>query len=148
MIACSFFGPGARFHHVGLAVESIRSVSPDSEPRVEHTQKVSLAFVSLDGVTVELLEPFGDDSPILRNLRAGVKLLHLCFEVPDLDAAVASGKAAGFHRISRPVETGIFPGRRVVWVLSAHYGLIELLEGDAAVAAVGSRGPAAGNGGA
>ena len=132
MIACSFFGPGVRFHHVGLAVESIRSVSPESEPRVEHAQKVSLAFISLDGVTLELLEPFGDDSPILRNLRAGVKLLHLCFEVPDLDAAVAAGKAAGFHRISRPVETEVFPGRRVVWVHNAHYGLIELLEGDPA----------------
>lgn len=130
MIACSFFGPGARFHHVGLAVDSIRAVSPESEPRIEHPQKVSLAFVSLDGVTVELLEPFGDDSPILRSLRAGVKLLHLCFEVPDLDLAVAACQAAGFHRISRPVETEVFPGRRVVWVHSAHYGLIELLEGD------------------
>lgn len=134
MITCSFFGPGARFHHVGLAVESIRAVSPASDPRVEHAQKVSLAFVSLDGVTVELLEPFGDDSPILRNLRAGVKLLHLCFEVPDLEAAVTAGKAAGFHRISRPVETEVFPGRSVVWVHSPHCGLVELLEGGDQVA--------------
>lgn len=130
MTTRSLFGPGARFHHVGLAVNSIRAVSPASEPSVERTQGVSLAFESIDGVTVELLEPFGDRSPILRNLRAGVKLLHLCFEVPDLDAALAAGKTAGFHRISRPVETEVFPGRRVVWVHSPDYGLIELLESD------------------
>ncbi|MBI3261781.1 MAG: VOC family protein [Acidobacteria bacterium] len=140
MIACSFFGPGARFHHVGLAVDSIRAVSPGSKPRIEHAQKVSMAFVSLDGVTVELLEPFGENSPILRNLRAGVKLLHLCFEVTDLPAALVAAKAAGFHRISRPVETEFFPGRSVVWVHSLQYGLIELLEGPASlpgIAAIG-----------
>lgn len=128
MTTQSFFGPGAKFHHVGLAVDSIRDVCPESDPRVEHAQGVSMAFVSLDGVTVELLEPFGERSPIARNLEAGVKLLHLCFEVPNLQDAVAACKAAGFHRITRPVETEYFPGRSIVWVHSPVYGLIELLE--------------------
>lgn len=128
VVDCPFFGKEARFHHIGLAVRSIREVSPSSEPVVERTQKVRLAFVSLNGLTVELLEPLGDDSPIATSLRDGVKLLHLCFEVPDLDAALAACRPAGFHRISRPVPTEALEGRRLVWVYSQRYGLFELLE--------------------
>ncbi|MBI4552882.1 MAG: VOC family protein [Candidatus Latescibacteria bacterium] len=126
----AFFGPAARFHHIGLAMQSIRAVNPSCEVVVNKTQGVSMAFIRVNGVTVELLEPFGDDSPIARSVRDGVKLLHLCYEVPDLDAALRSCQPAGFHRVSRPVRVPEFENRRIVWVFSKHYGLIELVERD------------------
>ena len=128
MIECSFFGKGARLRHIGLAVKSIKEVCPACKPFAEQTQKVSLAFIDLNGVRVELVEPLGDSSPIAKNLRDGVRLLHLCYEVTDLEEAVEYSRAAGFHRLSQPVPAPIFDGRRIVWVFSKQYGLIELLE--------------------
>ena len=135
MIECAFSGKEARFHHIGLAVESIRAVSPSSEVVVEKTQKVSLAFIQFNWITIELLEPFGENSPIARSLRAGVSLLHLCYEVPDLEAAVELCRPAGFHRVSRPVPAQVFENRRIVWVFSKQYGLFELPERDGSPAA-------------
>ncbi len=135
MTECGFFGEEACFHHVGLAVESIRAVNPSSKVFVERTQRVLLSFIRLNGITIELLEPFGDNSPIARSLRNGAKLLHLCYEVPDLEAALKQCRPAGFHRVSRPVPAPVFDNRRIVWVYSKQYGLVELLERDCSPAA-------------
>lgn len=128
MIDRPFFGEDATLHHVGLAVNSIRAVSPESEPTANEAEGVSLAFITLNGVTIELLEPLGDNSPISNSLRNGSKLQHLCYAVPDLGAALESCKAAGFHRLSRPKPEPVFDGRRTVWVFSKHFGLFELVE--------------------
>ena len=133
MIECAFFGDGARFHHIGLAVSSICELCPDCEIVSEQTQKVSLAFIKVSGVTIELLEPLDEKSPIARSLREGVKLLHLCYEVPDLESALERCCAEGFHRISKPVPTTALDNRRIVWVFSKHYGLVELLESESQV---------------
>jgi methylmalonyl-CoA/ethylmalonyl-CoA epimerase len=130
MIECNFFGAGARFHHIGLAVESIQAICPSGEVFVEETQRVSLAFIQFNGITIELLEPHGENSPIKRSLREGVKLLHLCYEVPDLEKALETCRQAGFHRLGPPVPTPVFDGRRLVWVFSKQFGLFELVEQD------------------
>ena len=130
MIECAFFGKEARFHHIGMAVKSIEEVCPACKPFAEQTQKVSLAFIDLNGVRVELLEPLGDASPIAKNLRDGVKLLHLCYEVADLEEAVELSRSAGFHRLTRPVPAPVFENRRIVWVFSKEFGLFELVERD------------------
>lgn len=131
MLELDCFGPGARFHHVGLGVREIRAVCPDAEIVAEPTQRVSLAFVDMHGIRVELLEPLGESSPIARSMRAGIKLLHLCFAVPDLDAALAQSRAKGFHRLGPPVAAGALEGRRVAWVFHAELGLFELFEAEA-----------------
>jgi len=128
MVECQFFGKEAKLHHIGLAVKSITEVCPGCKPFAEQTQKVSLAFVDLNGVRVELLEPLGQASPITKSLQDGVKLLHLCYEVADLEEAVEHCRAAGFHRLTRPVPAPIFDNRRIVWVFSKEFGLFELVE--------------------
>jgi len=122
------FGKKVRFHHIGLAVESIQAVYPSCQPFVEKSQGVSIGFIQLHGLTIELLEPFGENSPIAKSLRDGVKLLHLCYEVPDLDVALERCTSAGFHRLSRVQQAPIFENRKFVWVYSKQYGLFELLE--------------------
>lgn len=124
----SIFGPGARFHHVGLGVPSIESADPDAPRVVNRTEGVVMAFVDVSGVTVELLEPLDETSPIARSAAEGPSLLHLCFEVDDLDEALASARSAGFHRISTPTTVPEWEGRRIVWVFSRAFGLVELAE--------------------
>jgi len=118
------------FHHVGLVVGSLNEVVPDGERTVDEIQKVAIAFRSIHGLPVEYLEPLGDDSPVMASLRKGQRLLHLCFSVPDLDAAIHEGRNRGFSCIARPVPATAFAGRRIAWLFSKTYGLIELVEQD------------------
>jgi methylmalonyl-CoA/ethylmalonyl-CoA epimerase len=57
-----------------------------------------------------------------------MKLLHLCYQVPNIEAAVATSEPFGFHPISRPLPAPLYGNRRVIWVYSSNYGLFELIE--------------------
>ena len=124
----NFFGPDARFHHVGIAVHSISDACPGVEPIEDPTQGVAVGFAKLEGLSIEFVQPAKEGSPVDENLRNGVKLIHICIEVPEIDAAVAECRQHGFHRISSPVPAKAFDDRRIVWVFSNTYGLFELLE--------------------
>jgi methylmalonyl-CoA/ethylmalonyl-CoA epimerase len=122
------FGDGAAFHHVGIGVGSIEKVSPDAVVSEDPIQKVKVAFVELNGATIELVEPLGDDSPVCRSIREGVKLLHLCYTVPDIELALQRSRTLGFRCIQSPVPAVAFNNCRIAWVFSLDYGLVELLE--------------------
>jgi methylmalonyl-CoA/ethylmalonyl-CoA epimerase len=128
VLESSFFGREAAFHHIGMAVHSIRAISPSSEPTANELEGVSIAFLRLNGITIELLEPLGDSSPILSSLRSGIKLLHICYEVPELAEAIALCRPEGFHRLGTPKPSPAFGGRRVAWVFNKQFGLFVLLE--------------------
>ena len=53
---------------------------------------VTTAFVQMADSTVELLHPLGDNSPVARFLEKNPRgsIHHLCYEVDDLDSAVAA----------------------------------------------------------
>jgi methylmalonyl-CoA/ethylmalonyl-CoA epimerase len=122
------FGDGARFHHIGLVVPSIAAVCPEAKRYQDPTQKVGIAFVEMNGSVVELLEPDGPDSPVLASLKNNVKLVHFCFEVPALEAAINHSRQFGFHCLRRPVPAVAFDQRRIAWLFSKTYGLVELVE--------------------
>lgn len=122
------FGASARFHHLGIAVKSIRSAAPDLVPVLDPIQKVSVAFLEINGFSVELIEAAADDSPVSRSLRSGQRLQHVCFEVDDLEEALRLGRAAGFQLVAAPVPAVAFQGRRIAWVFHAVFGLVEVLE--------------------
>lgn len=125
------FGPDARLHHVGAVVPSIADQGLDLEPIHDPLQRVRVAFVDLAGTTIELVEPASDDSPIRRSLEKGGKLLHLCFEVPELDAALGSAAVHGFRALGPAQPAVAFGGRRIAWCFSPVFGLVELLEREA-----------------
>jgi methylmalonyl-CoA/ethylmalonyl-CoA epimerase len=122
------FGVGARFHHIGLVVDSIARVSEVAEAVTDPIQRVTVAFVELNGISVELLEPAGDDSPIHGSLKRGTKLVHLCYEVPDLEKALEHCRQHGLRQFGRSVPAVVFDERRIAWVFSSELGLFELLE--------------------
>ena len=122
------FGPETEFDHIGLAVSSLEAL-PLYPPRfIDPIQNVSLAFFSIHGVPLEAVQPSDERSPISAQLKQGTKLLHLCFRVPDLDAAVQAARRKGLMLISRPAPAVAFDGRRIVWLYSSVLGLFELLE--------------------
>jgi methylmalonyl-CoA/ethylmalonyl-CoA epimerase len=123
------FGDGAKLRHVGIAVRSIDAVVSGAEKRFDPLQNVRVAFVELNGVLCELVEPVDERSPVNGYLKRGrVSLYHLCFEVPDLDGAIREARQHGFHPLGKPKPAAAFEERRIAWVFSPLLGLFELLE--------------------
>ncbi|MGE4219615.1 MAG: methylmalonyl-CoA epimerase [Alphaproteobacteria bacterium] len=95
-----------RLNHVAIAVPDLeaaaavyrgtlgaRVTAPETLP--EHG--VTVVFVELPNTKIELLKPFGEDSPIAsflaRNPSGGIH--HVCYEVDDIHAASARLTAEG-----------------------------------------------------
>ena len=124
----NLFGPGAKFHHVGLAVPSIDDLGIAGIHKVhDPIQKVSVAFADLHGTCVEFIEPAAVDSPVTASLKKGIKLVHLCVEVPDLKTAIEFAETQGLRQLSVPAPAIAFDGRLIVWLFHPMYGLFELL---------------------
>lgn len=128
-----------KLHHVGLAVDSIAAhaehyerslgIALTSEIVEDEIQRVRVAFAAVGPDTfVELVEPLDAESPIARVLTNGGGIYHLCYEVPDLDAAVDRVCRAGGRRVSGPSPARAFGGRRIVWVYTPNRTLVEFLE--------------------
>ena len=129
MVDLNIFGNDTVFHHVGLAVRSIKDVISDEiEIVADEIQRVSVGFVRLGKVIIELIEPLNERSPVNSNIKTGKRLVHLCFQVGDLDKAIKEGRKHGFHCIAKPVPAKAFKNKKIAWVYSKTYGLIELLE--------------------
>ena len=122
------FGPDATLHHVGLVVASISAVAPDNEIFFDPIQKVKVSFISIQGMPVELIEPQGEESPVMQSLRKGTKLVHFCYEVDNLKAAIVLCTQDGFRYIAKPVPAVAFNQRHIAWVFHRVFGLFELLE--------------------
>lgn len=126
----NFFGDGAEFEHAGIAVRSISDAVKDAEKTEDPIQRVRVAFIYLNNVKIELIEPLTEKSPITKVLDKGQSLYHLCFRVPDIDKALETARKHGFHCIARPVPAKAFNDNKVAWVFSKVYGLFELIEAE------------------
>ena len=134
-----------RFHHVGFVVTSIAdcvekfavSLQASWDGRIynDPLQRVKVTFLKArpEDPQIELVEPAGDDSPVLRFLREkGGGLHHICYEVDVLEREIADMKARGALIVRRPKPAVAFQGRRVAWMLTPERLLVELLESRAA----------------
>lgn len=127
-------------NHVGIAVPDIGAaiafyrdvmgVSDITEPTILALQGVTYAFVNLPTGQVELIEPYGETSPILkfldRNPKGGQH--HICFEVEDIHIAKAVMEKRGMRILGEP-RIGAH-GTLVVFLHPGDAGgvLIELME--------------------
>ena len=96
-----------KLNHVGVATPSIEEslkvyrdllgATSFSERFALPAQGVWVCFVNLPNSQIELIEPYGEDSPIhgflAKNPKGGQH--HVCFEVPDIIAARDEMRAKG-----------------------------------------------------
>lgn len=127
-------------NHVGIATPSIeRSVATYrtllgaeaiGAPFDLPAQGVRVCFIDAPNTQIELIEPLDDTSPIagfiVKNPAGGQH--HLCFEVPDIGAAVAELKNKGATILGEP-RIGAH-GTPIVFVHPREFGgvLVELME--------------------
>jgi methylmalonyl-CoA/ethylmalonyl-CoA epimerase len=124
----NIFGEDATFHHVGLVVHSLTKTDVTCSVTVDPLQQVGVAFVSLHGLSVELIEPVTDNSPVRQSLLKGCRLLHLCYEVNDVEVAIKNSMQHGFCCIARPKPAVAFENRLIAWVFSPVWGLYEFVQ--------------------
>ena len=95
-----------RLNHVAIAVRDIAKAAKVyrdtlgaevSEKVAQPDHGVSTVFINLPNTKIELLEPFGEGSPIGKfldkNPDGGIH--HVCYEVPDIKAARDTLRAQG-----------------------------------------------------
>jgi methylmalonyl-CoA/ethylmalonyl-CoA epimerase len=112
-----------RLAHVGIAVQRIADalpfyrdilgLAPGAPERADGADIVSLPF---GDVQVELLEPVDPDGPIAKFLaKRGPGIHHVCYRVPDLEAALARCRAAGYRLVDATPRRGA-GGRRIAFI--------------------------------
>jgi methylmalonyl-CoA/ethylmalonyl-CoA epimerase len=129
-----------RLNHVGVATPSIAQsietyrtllgATVIGEPFALPGQGVKVCFIDTPNTQIELIEPYDDSSPIagfLRKNPAGGQH-HVCFEVADIDAAVADLTSKGATILGEP-RIGAH-GTPIVFVHPRDMGgvLVELME--------------------
>jgi len=133
----SFLGP---LNHVGVAVPDIHiaigfykkvlEVKDITAPVDLPSQGVTYSFVNLPSGQVELIQPYGKNSPILKFLNKNPKggQHHICFEVVDIFKASEEMKKKGMRVLNEP-RIGAH-GTLVVFLHPGDSGgvLIELME--------------------
>jgi methylmalonyl-CoA/ethylmalonyl-CoA epimerase len=134
-------GEITRLHHVGFVVSSIphdvesfaQSIGAHWDEAIFHDplQKARVTFLRTPCPTdplIELVEPAGGESPVLRFLQNGGGLHHLCYEVEDLDAHLRTLRTKGAVIVRRPLPAAAFENRRIAWTLTKQKLLLECLE--------------------
>jgi methylmalonyl-CoA epimerase len=126
--------------HVGIAVPRLTealalwaplSETPPSAPELVPSNRVRVAFLTVGGSHVELLEPSEPSSPIARFLESrGPGVHHLAFHVPSVAAALADVRARGGRTVDDAPRPGA-RGRQVGFAHPAAFGgvLVEFVEG-------------------
>jgi methylmalonyl-CoA/ethylmalonyl-CoA epimerase len=112
-----------RIAHVGIAVpdldaalafyRDVLGLAPHPPEQADGAAIVSLPFGESE---VELLAPLTADGPIAKFLdRRGPGIHHVCYRVPDLDAALAACRASGYRLIDDTPRVGA-GGRRIAFL--------------------------------
>lgn len=128
-----------KLHHVGYMVadmdaareEFIRlGFSPDGDQVYDTARDAHIAFLATGGTLIELICPASPASP-LAPLQKKLKNTpyHLCFEVPDLEAAREELFTRGYVPVRPPETAPALGGRRVAFFMHGDIGMIELVEG-------------------
>lgn len=127
-------------NHIGVAVPSIEDAANDyrelygavdiTEPGEMESQGVRFCFVNLPNAQIELIEPFGENSPIVNFLNKNPKggQHHICYEVDDIHEAKRVMEERGATVLNEP-RIGAH-GTLIIFVhpKNTHGCLIELME--------------------
>jgi methylmalonyl-CoA/ethylmalonyl-CoA epimerase len=103
-----------RIAHVGIAVPDLdaaaafyRDVLGLTAHPPERADGADILSFSLGDSNVELLAPRDPDGPIARFLaKRGPGIHHICYRVPDLEAALATCRALGYRLVDESPRIG------------------------------------------
>jgi methylmalonyl-CoA epimerase len=105
---------------LGLALEKVVPIPTDH---------VRIGFLDVGEVKIELVEPTDDTTGVWRFLQSrGEGFHHVCFEVPDIQAALDAIAALGLQLIDTTPRMGADGPVAFVHPRSSHGVMVELVE--------------------
>jgi methylmalonyl-CoA/ethylmalonyl-CoA epimerase len=128
------------FHHIGNAVRDLSKAIPiyrnlfgyelKAGPFEDPIQNVSVCFLSRGegDPVIELVAPLGPNSPVDRTLKKGGGPYHICYQVPDINAAIRHLTEEGSFLLSGPVPAVAFEMREIAWLMTEADLLVELVQ--------------------
>lgn len=131
-----------RLKHVALAAKKLELFKPFfgealkldlSRRKCQHEHGVATSFINFSGssTSIELMEPIGEKSPIIKSVEnspLGV-LHHVCFEVDNIDSTIKELRAKNIRFLSEGHKIGAH-GLPVIFIhpKDSHGILVELEE--------------------
>ena len=123
--------------HLGIAVKNLEEAREfyrsifgleSSEPIISGNGTIRVSMVEVGGVLIELLQPAGNEGVMAKFLeKCGEGFHHICYEVEDINAEIASLKTAGIEVLGE-----VKPGAEGTIVFlhprGTHGVLVELVE--------------------
>ncbi|WP_166789540.1 VOC family protein [Cryobacterium sp. TMS1-20-1] len=126
-----------KIHHVGYAVRDIASAGEKFRTLgfeigttiTDDIRKVAIAFARNGNYVVELIAPVDSNSPVDGILsKMGPTPYHLCFEVDDMNASLATFRKQGYVVASPPSPAPAINDSVVAFLYHSEIGLVELVE--------------------
>lgn len=127
-----------KIHHIGYLVKKMEAaILSFQNLGYEITQntvydsirKVDICFLQKDGYRVELVTPTSEDSVVSGLLKKYKNSpYHICYETENFDEDYQELMANGFISIDQPTPAPALQNRKVVFLMSASMGMIELIK--------------------
>lgn len=126
-------------HHIGWAVRSIEKARMHFQdlgfieigvPIIDQKRKVRIAFLKNEQITIEIIEPLCEDSPVTNLLeKSGPSPYHVCFIVSNESPKdlTTQFKEKGFIPVSASESAPAIDGKEVQFFYSKEVGLIEII---------------------
>lgn len=129
-----------KLHHIGKVVEDLAAaqqyyletfgLKPTAEAVVDPIQKVKVIKLDTghgDRLTIELIQPLSEDSPVFKFLSKGGGLHHLGYEVEDIRQAVTELKNKGAIMLGDVVPGRGHDDSPTAWLYTGSRELVELV---------------------
>lgn len=127
-----------RVHHIGYLVKKIDSAINEfchlgycikQDTVYDDIRKINICFLEKDGYVIELVSPADSESVVAGLLKKYKNSpYHICYETSDLAGDLALLTQKGFTAIDTPTPAPACGGKKVVFLMNASIGMIELLE--------------------
>lgn len=127
-----------KVHHIGYLVKKINAAIKEFaklgytiylDTVYDDIRKVNICFMEKDGYVVELVSPTDSESVVAGLLKKYKNSpYHICYETQNLEKELALLTENGYTAIDTPTPAPALEGRRVVFLMNASLGMIELLE--------------------
>ncbi|HPN38408.1 MAG TPA: VOC family protein [Melioribacteraceae bacterium] len=126
-----------KFHHIAVATSNIIKTSEIYKKlgfELGNTyddliQQVQVQFAQADKISIELVTPLSDNSPIKNILnKIGTSPYHVCFLTDDFDNDYKYLLELGFIDLTGCKPAKAFDNKNIVFLYNDSFGLIEIVD--------------------
>jgi methylmalonyl-CoA/ethylmalonyl-CoA epimerase len=130
-----------KLHHIGKVVSDLEEavnyhketfgLEPIGGPVVDPAQNVEVQLLDTgygENVTIELIKPVDETSPVYKFLKKGGGLHHLSYEVTDIGQAITDLREKGALVLGKVVPSKRHGENPSAWLYTRSKELIELIE--------------------